>query len=125
MRFLQVLIGVSPLFIATSLAQSDQARDVLHRISAISGTVGKNQNAIDSYNGGLMSALPVAQINYDSWNSLRTAYAHLPDTKFTPEESEEIVQRYTALNEASMGLLDTYRQKVFYPSDLLSIVALV
>jgi hypothetical protein len=125
MRFLQALIGVSPLLISTSLALSDQAQDVLDRISTISKTVETNQNAIDTYNGGMMAALPVAQRNYDTWNSLRTAYAHIPDTKFTPEESDKIVQSYTAVNDASMKLLDSYRQKVFYPSGLSGIVALV
>jgi len=111
MHFLQILFGIAPLWVASSLALSDQAQNVLDSISTISKAAEANQNAINVYRGGMMAAIPVAQRNYDTWNSLRTAYVNLPNTQFTAVESNAIVQSYTAVNQASLTLLDTYRQK--------------
>jgi hypothetical protein len=114
MRFLPHLFPLVVLLVSSSTAFSDQANDALNRISTFSKMLDENQDAVNLYNGGIVAASPLAHGMLNTWTSLREANANLEGTKFTPQESSEIVGNLTAANEASVNVLDTYREKVCY-----------
>lgn len=109
MRFLRTLVALSSFLLVTSASQKDS---VLNSISTVAQAVQANKDSINRYQGGSLAAIPVGRKNYDCWSALRQANSKLTDTKFTPEESAEVVQHFTRLNQASMDLLDLYREKV-------------
>ncbi|KAJ5477548.1 hypothetical protein N7530_003057 [Penicillium desertorum] len=111
MRFLRTLVNFSSLFLVTFAAPATQKDSVLSSISAVSQAVQANKDAINRYQGGSLAAIPVGRKNYDCWYALRVAHVKLTDTKFTPKESDEVVKHFTSLNQASIELLNLYRQK--------------
>jgi hypothetical protein len=112
MRFLRTLVTFSSLFLVTLAVPATQKDSVLSSIATVSQAVQANKDAINRYQGGSLAAISVGRKNYDCWYALRQAHAKLTDTKFTPKESDEVVQHFTSLNQASIELLDLYREKV-------------
>ncbi|KAJ6044916.1 uncharacterized protein N7446_003112 [Penicillium canescens] len=111
MRFLRRLFPLVVLLVSSSTAFSDQANDALSHISTFSKMLDENQDAVNRYNGGIVAASPLAHGMLNIWTSLREANSNLQGTKFTPQESSEIVGNLTAANEASLNVLDAYREK--------------
>jgi hypothetical protein len=106
------------LVIPFSLALSDLAIDVIHRTPAISETIHRNQDTIDRYKGGIIGAVPVARVNYDTWSTLRAANADLDDNiEFNDEESDMIVPNLTSINDEAIRLYDAYGTKVLCTLD--------
>lgn len=112
MHFLKTLLTFSSVFLLAAAAPESQKDNVLSSISAVSDAVQANKDAINRYQGGQLSAITVGRKNYDCWLSLREAHANLTNTKFTPKESDEVVRHFSSLNQASIELLDLYREKV-------------
>jgi hypothetical protein len=118
MRFLRWFPTLVCLVISSSHALSDQANDVIDQTSAITETLHKNQYAINRYNGGLVGAVPVAWVNYDTWSALRAANTDLAtDIEFNDEESDMIVRNLTFINDEAIGLYKAYGTKVLRTLD--------
>jgi hypothetical protein len=112
MRFLRTLVTLSSLLLVTSAVPTSQKDSVLSSIATVSQAVQANKDAISRYQGGSLATIPIGRKSYDCWYALREAHTKLTDTKFTPKESDEVVQHFTSLNQDSMDLLDLYREKV-------------
>jgi hypothetical protein len=122
MRFLHYFPTLLCLAIS-SFALSDQANDIIDHTSAISKTLHKNQDAIDRYKGGIIGAVPVAWVNYDTWSALRAVNADLDDNiKFNDEESDMIVRNLTSINDEAISLYNAYETKVLCTFDRQGII---
>ncbi|KAJ5217460.1 uncharacterized protein N7469_011085 [Penicillium citrinum] len=112
MRFLRYSLALVCLSTASSLALSDQANDVLGKISDITDSLRSNEKDIDRYKGGFVASAPLAQGFYNTWSTLRTANAQVPtDTKFTREDADTIFHSIDSANDLSVQLFQTYKEK--------------
>lgn len=113
MRFLRYSLALVCLSTASSLALSDQANDVLDKISSITESLRSNEKEIGRYKGGFVASAPLARGFYDTWSTMRNANAHVPtDTKFTWEDADTIFHSIDSANDLSVILFQAYKEKV-------------
>lgn len=112
MRFLTASILLGSLLVTFAAALSDTANQILARQTAVSQALQANQDAINSYQGGLWGAATLGRRNYETWGSLRFANANITKTKLSPEDSEAITQHLNTLNNAAIDTIHAFAQKV-------------